>query len=159
MEEVLILLKDDHLKIDESCSRLEDLIDQPLGKNLKLLEQELKFFRDFITKEHHKREEIILYDWMRAQNPSAQNEIIDNICEEHQKIEDLVRSLLHKLQDFKKDKGLEATIASEIQDLLFLYKEHIEREEKFIFLLASTFSLSKDHENDLINKMKSFPIG
>ncbi|WP_127716268.1 hemerythrin domain-containing protein [Halobacteriovorax sp. HLS] len=141
MKEIINQLKDDHIRVNASLDKMEQLIDTPLETSRDELVSEFQFFKDFACKIHHKRESEVLYNWMKKQNPEADKEIIERINEEHKSLESEVNNFIEKITKMAKEE--ENTILCDIEQFIRVYKQHIEKEEKFIFLIAQQLTEKK----------------
>ena len=157
MKEIIGLLLDDHKIIHEKILDTKRLMTLPTEESLIQLATNLSFFKDFTFKGHHLRENEILYAWMEQQNSNADTAIVNRIKHEHEQLELLSNRLLTSINNALK-KNPDATnvaILSDLSDLIVLYLEHMEREEKFIFMIAEGLKLTKEQKAEMLLKMKA----
>jgi len=118
------LLKE-HQQIKKELDLLQSLMEEKNFPSQELL----KFLNNLKTltlSGHHEKEEKILLKWMIDQNPNADGAIISKIKKDHQELDAIVQRILERSE------GLE----DELTNFLQLYREHIDLEENFIFLIA-----------------------
>ena len=131
----IVQLKEDHIKVNASLDALEKALDFiDLEMILKELKIHLEFFRDFTCKVHHKRESEVLFKWLLEENPSFDRQVIDRITAEHDELEIQVEKFLTRVYNFSLDD--KSSLLCEIEDFIRGYKQHVEREEKCVFLVA-----------------------
>jgi hemerythrin-like domain-containing protein len=129
-------LVSDHEKVSKSLESIENALDiSNEAELLKELETHLNFFIDFTCKEHHVEEEKLLA-WLIDQNPKSDKDVVNRITSEHMEVERKVMDFLDRVTNFKPDE--KSTLLSEIEDFIRMYRQHTEREEKFIFLIAES---------------------
>lgn len=156
MKEVIDILIEDHKiitqKIDDLYSLLHLGPDESFEKILKIL----SFFNEFTFTGHHQREGQILYAWMVKQNKNSDTLLMDRINAEHTALEKLGSGIAQSVENYLSKKA-GASAVSALADLSYLitkYREHIEREETFIFMIAESLKLSQKEEQEMIAQMK-----
>lgn len=155
MKEVIDLLADDHEVITLKIDELYSLLYVEPQDGLPRIAEILSFFDDFTFKHHHQREERVLYNWMLGQNEKADSGLIQKIMDDHKDFENSSREIKHSIENYL-NKTPSATPVSILYDLsLFItkYREHIEREESFIFEIANGLKISKSEMDLLLKKM------
>ena len=156
MRDVIKLLLDDHHKIEEAISKTKTLMALPPEKSFQEINTNLTFFKNFTFGEHHRRENEILYMWMTKQNPNSDTSVIDRIKNEHCQLEELAGKISKAINSHLKktpDTSV-VTILSDLHDFILLYKEHMEKEEKFIFMIAEGLKLSQKEKENMLKKMQ-----
>lgn len=139
MNKNIIELKEDHKKVGSSLESIENILNfTDLETLLKDLRGQLEFFRDFTCKIHHKRESEVLFKWLTDQNPGSDQQVIARINSEHDELEAQVENFLERVNNFSVDD--KSALLSDVEDFVRMYKNHIDKEEKFIFLIAETIS-------------------
>lgn len=134
MKEVIDQLKEDHIRVNASLDKMKLLIDSSIDETKEDLLSEFNFFKDFACNIHHKRESDVLYKWMKEQNPQSDKEIITRINDEHSLLEKDVNNYIQRINTTTKKE--ENNLLCDIEQFIRTYKQHIEKEEKFIFLIA-----------------------
>ncbi len=157
MKEIIELLENDHKIIADKIADLKRLMSLDPETSFSQIATDLAFFQDFTFKGHHLREDEILYTWMRLQNPKSDTAVMDRIKNEHTHLEKLGTKILISVQNYQKntpDSSI-VTIISNLNDFINLYIEHMEKEEKFIFMIAEGLRLSKNEKKAMLKKMQS----
>jgi hemerythrin-like domain-containing protein len=156
MKEIIAILLNDHKQIFEKITDIKRLMTLPPEESFHQLAANLTFFQDFTFNGHHLRENEILYAWMGKQNANADTSIMDRIKHEHEQLEQRSNTLLSSLHNAikKTPDATNTAILSDLNDLIVLYLEHMEKEEKFIFMIAEGLKLTKAEEAIMLNKMK-----
>jgi len=123
------------------------------GKNLKnkknrteIINQIIDFFRTFADKLHHGKEEDIFFKKLQ-EKPLKKEEktILLELYEEHKK----ARELVAKLDELKTEKFSE--VENVINEIVFLYKRHIEKENRRFFLPAFSY-FSENEKKQMFNE-------
>lgn len=142
MKELIALLDKDHEMVSSELEKLDNLVSSKnLVEKLKEILTVVFFFEKFVVSEHHKREEEVLYKWMLGQNKHADKELIQKIVDEHKALEKIVTDVREKIEiAIKTNETHVAGIGAELSLLVSKYREHIERESGFIFIIASALS-------------------
>lgn len=120
--EFLNALSKEHHKILVELDNLERL----LNVNFDLSDKASTLYE--LVKEHHKREDSSLYEWMLNQNETVDRDIVVRMRNDHEDIEIL-------LENMKKEKN-EKILSFDLKDFIDLYREHVNLEEQFIFQIA-----------------------
>lgn len=155
MKEVINLLAEDHEVITNKIDELYSLLNIEPQDSFPKIAEILSFFDDFTFKHHHQREEKVLYTWMIGQNEKADSGLIQKIMDDHKDFENTSREIKVSIANYL-NKNPSATPVSILYDLsLFItkYREHIEREESFIFEIANGLKISKNEMDILLKKM------
>lgn len=135
MNSITAQLQEDHDKVAESLLKLENALDiSDDNKLLKELSEHLQFFMDFTCKEHHVKEEKLLLGWLSDQHPDSDKDVINRISSEHKDVAQKVTSFLSRVSNFQVDD--KSSLLCDIEDFIRMYRQHTDREEKFIFLIA-----------------------
>ena len=139
VHEQILQLKQDHTKVNSSIDLIEKILDlTDVDKLLIDLKVQLEFFRDFTCKIHHKRESDVLFKWLKEQNPESDQQVIDRINTEHDELEEQVNVFIDRVTNFSIDD--KSALLSDVEDFVRKYKNHIDKEEKFIYLIAEAIS-------------------
>lgn len=117
---------DQLIQIEKKTTQYSDLL------------EEFKKLQKLTIQTHHKREEETLFTWMLEQNPNSDATIINQIKNEHMELEFKQKHIAGNLEKLLLDQSTVSlkTLAFDIQDFVDLYREHIHREENFIYLIA-----------------------
>jgi hemerythrin-like domain-containing protein len=156
MKEIIAILAEDHKKIDAVISNIKRLMTLPPEESFVLLEKDLNFFQSFTFKGHHLRENEVLYTWMGKQNPNSDTTLMERIKLEHEQLENAGNILHASIVNFLKGTPGKSAVAilSDLNDFVVIYLEHIEKEENFIFMIAEGLQLSKEEQDNMLNRMK-----
>ena len=138
MKETISLLLKEHKKILEELHLIEEALAKEHATLSTTILEKLQNLKEYTSSLHHKREEETLFKWMLEQNPNADASIINRIKEEHVDLEKRQGTIISDLTSFTKGlaKVSQQSILFDITDFKDLYREHIQREEKFIFEIA-----------------------
>lgn len=114
------------------------LIEKNISTQYSELLERFRNLQKFTIDGHHKREEEILFTWMLKQNPNSDATIIDQIRKEHLELDSKQNKIVDSLEKLLLKQFVVSlkTLAFDIQDFIDLYREHIQREENFIYLIA-----------------------
>ncbi|MBP9682954.1 MAG: hemerythrin domain-containing protein [Bacteriovorax sp.] len=155
MKEIIEILVNDHKKIADEITRIEKLMTGKPEEYFKQILQSLSFFKEFAFNEHHRREDEILYAWMRLQNPNFDAAVMDRIKNEHTQLEKLSEKIFNALSSYLKKTPIcsNVTILSDLNDFIHLYVEHMVKEERFIFMIAEGLKLNKKEKDLMLKKM------
>lgn len=137
LENTLATLTIEHKKILSELSVLEELIQDESNYQATVVPA-FKNLKNFLLPDHHKREDSILYEWMLNQNTTVDHDIIDRIRDEHHKLEVLMENInqqVGKISQASAAKDIRM-LGHDLLDFIELYREHVELEEKFIFMIA-----------------------
>lgn len=155
MKEVINLLAEDHEAITDKIDQLHSLLNGEPQNTFPKIVEILSFFDQFTFKHHHQREEKVLYNWMIGQNEKADTSLIQKIMDDHKTFENSSKEMKLSIEKYLNNiPG--PTPVSILYDLsLFItkYREHIEREESFIFAIADGLKISKSEKELLLKKM------
>ena len=156
MKKIIQILNDDHSKIKDAILALEDLMALPPEKSLDNIAKSLMFFKDFTFQGHHKREEEILYAWMKGQNPNSDTALMDRIKNDHTQLEMLGDKILKNINSHlnKEPNATIVTIMSDLDNFVLNYVEHIVKEENFIFMIAESLQLTDQQKNEMLLRMQ-----
>jgi hemerythrin-like domain-containing protein len=156
MKEVIDILVEDHKIITQKIDELYSLLPLKPEESFTQILQIFSFFNEFTFKGHHQREGQVLYTWMVKQNKNSDTMLMDRINNEHIMLEKLAQNIVQTITNCLSNKP-EASAISALAELSFMitkYREHIEREESFIFMIAESLKLSEKEEREMILKMK-----
>lgn len=138
-QDLIAELESEHLDIREKLLQLDRFLERPLLDVASDLEKIFSYITGFVFNQHQKKETDLLFSWLKIQNNNSDREIIDNICSEHDFFKKEINAIKKDLQMFLKNGDgeiYESEIVDRITDLIIIYRQHIEEEEKFIFLIA-----------------------
>lgn len=138
IQETISGLIEDHKRILSELKVIEESISREPQRLRPEAIEVLRGLSQFTMEQHHRREEDELFTWMLEQGPDADKTILDRICLEHHQLEEMERNIAGQVE------GLIANnftfspraLIYEINNFIDLYREHIELEEKFIYLIA-----------------------
>lgn len=138
MQDTINVLLKEHKKIIAELNSVEQDITDASVSILPPTIEKLKHLITFTSHDHHKLENDVLLAWMLEQNPTADKSIIDRIRNEHYELEGLQKKILTHIDEMAKNKAKISfkSLTFDIKDFIDLYREHIDREEKFIFQIA-----------------------
>lgn len=148
MRAVITELNTEHVKIEEMIHSLEFSI---MGSNFLLLLKskmpEIIEFSESILPAHHSKEENFLYKWMSDQNPNSDRALIHKMIEEHKYFEEKMKWISDELQraHAMENYANTANLGYEMSLFVIKYKEHLQRETDFIFLIAEGLLLKHAH--------------
>ena len=160
MKKVINVLIDDHSQISASLDELKVLLKEGSRESLKKIYEIFSFFEEFTSKEHHQREERVLYTWMLIQDKNSDSSLIRKIISEHEFFENKIKEIREAIR-FIMNAGEEVTSISvfyEIELFIAKYEEHIEREETFIFEIADGLKISQEEVQNLVEKMNEIKV-
>ncbi len=144
MKKLISELNSDHERIESKLEILAQILSEPDFKNsLSKIQETLSFFETFTFKEHHRREEDVLYKWMLEQNKDSDRELINKIISEHRFLEEIANNLKKEVELALKNKESKlGKIGADLSYFVTAYTEHAERESSFIFVIAETLDKS-----------------
>jgi hemerythrin-like domain-containing protein len=144
MKKLISELNSDHELIENKLEVLAQILSEPEFKNnLSKIKEALIFFETFTFKEHHRREEDILYKWMLEQNKDSDRELINKIISEHRFLEEIANNLKKEVEfAIKNNDNKLGKIGADLSYFVTAYTEHAERESSFIFVIAETLNKS-----------------
>ena len=156
MKEIIEILENDHKISAEKIIDIEKLMAADPEESFTQIVTDLTFFQDFTFRGHYLREDEILYTWMRLQNPNSDTAVMDRIKNEHTQLENLGTKILVAIKNHQLNTPdtTNVTIFSNLNDFINLYIEHMEKEEKFIFMIAEGLRLSKNGKKAMLRKMQ-----
>lgn len=130
---ISILCKEHQTILDEL-----NLIEKNISTQYSELLEKFRHLQKFTIDGHHKREEEILFTWMLKQNPNSDATIIDQIRKEHLELESKQKQIVDNLEKLLSQQFVVPikTLAFDVQDFIDLYREHIQIEENFIYMIA-----------------------
>ncbi len=157
MKKIIRMLTDDHLQIIESINEMRSLLKNGSKVSLMKIFDIFSFFEEFTSKEHHQREERVLYTWMLMQNENSDSSLIRKIIAEHEFFENKINEIKGMLTSFLNvnNNQTPTSLLYEIEMFIVKYEEHIEKEEKFIFEIADGLKISEDETLELVEKMST----
>ncbi|GEM_PF-647894 len=134
-------LLQEHKQISRELELLESFI-----KERKFPQQEILGFltnlNSFTLSGHHEKEEQILFRWMLDQNPNADKTIIKKIIDEHIELDGILQGLI---KDINHGVSIDS-LKFDMLNFMEMYREHIDLEENFIFLIAKGLLAAKGLE-------------
>lgn len=134
-------LLQEHKQISRELELLESFI-----KERKFPQQEILGFltnlNSYTLSGHHEKEEQILFKWMLDQNPNADKTIINKIIDEHMELDGLLQGLI---KDINNGVSIDS-LKFDMLNFMEMYREHIDLEENFIFLIAKGLLAAKGLE-------------
>lgn len=158
MKEVIKILAADHEIVIEKLALLESFLDESPAVSFVKVEETLSFFENFLFNSHHKKEEEVLYAWMISQNKNSDDVLIQKIVDEHKTFHEISKGISSDVKKFlnKEDSPSAVEIVYELGEFIRKYNDHMKREESFIYEIASGLDISKDEEEKLLSKLKSY---
>lgn len=156
MKEVIKLLADDHESITGKIDEMYSLLNVDPKDSFSKIYEILSFFNDFTFKLHHAREEKVLYTWMLRQNEKSDAVLIQKIMDEHAFFEKSSHEIMNSIDNHLKKLPGETpvSILSDLSLFITKYREHIEREETFIFQIADGLKITASEMQTLLEEMK-----
>lgn len=142
MKKLIDELNKDHEIIGGKIDQLSELLREKAQTSFPKIFEVISFFGHFTFSEHHKREEHVLYKWMLEQNKNADSELIKVIINEHKELELLGKKIAENIQSHLEStpKVSVLTVESDVSYFIARYREHVEKEERFIFAIAEALS-------------------
>jgi hemerythrin-like domain-containing protein len=117
--------------------------------NLPFINAAIDFFRFYADRTHHGKEEDILFtELLKRKLSSADKALIESLKQDHVR----ARGLVEKLGS---DSGMSDSLATDLGDLVKLYREHIQREDKQFFIPAMKY-LNKEEQDAMLCKFWEF---
>ncbi|MBN2479919.1 MAG: hemerythrin domain-containing protein [Parachlamydiales bacterium] len=141
------VLFEEHATIQKMLKILE-IINRNLSTNsLYLLDNVIDFFRTYTDKNHHGKEESILFEKLKDK-PLKQEEkkILEELIDEHKQS----RKMVIQLEDLKNQKNVDK-IHKLIEKMLVLYKNHIEKENTKFFPPAFNYFSDEEKKEMFLN--------
>lgn len=138
MQPQIALLQVEHKHIAHELEEIEALF---FGGEEGYLRKTLQKFRKLEASaiyEHHKNEDEILFTWLLSRTKRPDVSVIDHFRKEHDKLESLHKTILRNLEKCLTEGGsmLLSSINFDIRDFIDCYREHMHKEEKFLFLIG-----------------------
>jgi hemerythrin-like domain-containing protein len=132
------LLMREHRLIERMIGRIEveiEKISQSRSVKPELISASLDFFRTYADRTHHGKEEAILFKSLAQKPLSAEHrKIMDELVSEHVIAREKVGRLAKAKNEYEAGRSEALNdIVSTIKDLVILYPEHIEKEDKRFF--------------------------
>jgi hemerythrin-like domain-containing protein len=125
--------------------------------DLSLLDHGLDFLRTYADRCHHGKEEDIFFRSLMTKDITAdQRALVDELLAEHQR----ARGLVRRLADAKDrcaagDRARIAEVAEILPQLTELYPQHIEKEDKRLFLPAMEY-YTADEQAAMLDQFREF---
>lgn len=142
------ILMQEHKIIEQMIyflKKFSNQIDDFQSKNLFFLDLVINFFRIYADKNHHGKEENILFKRSREKLEKKEDiDLLDQLIEEHKK----GRTLISKLESAKNKQDL-TLIKKIINEIIELYTQHIKKENILFFPLA--FSYFSEHDKEMLD--------
>jgi hemerythrin-like domain-containing protein len=141
MQQLINELNNDHELITEKINEMSMFLSlKNFEEILPKLLKSILFFENFTFTEHHRREENVLYKWMVDQNKTSDKELISKIIDDHKSLEKLVKDLRLNIESNLNGNKQVSTVSigADLSFLITKYREHIERETSFIFVIAES---------------------
>lgn len=145
-------LIEEHKKISEELKLIEvNFSTRPAG----FLQDTLKRFKgleNMTIHGHHKKEDEILFKWMLAQDCNADSSVIERFRKEHDELEVLHKGIIRNLESLVKNtsNSLLITLDIDVTNFIDLYREHIQKEEGFIFLIADGIISANEKKKEAV---------
>ncbi|PIU62009.1 cation-binding protein [archaeon CG_4_8_14_3_um_filter_38_5] len=118
------------------------------------------FFIDYIDISHHGKEENILFKALQKKKISKQHaEMMNILLKEHEKGRQIVRTLMNAADEYFK-KGSQAhfpNIVSGLKDIVYVYKEHIKKEDNEFFVPVMDYFTESEKE-EILKKFWQFDV-
>lgn len=113
------------------------------------------FFRFYADHCHHGKEEDILFNKLEKKDISKkQQEIMEGLLADHKKGRKLTKEL-DQLADREKEAGIKDKIINILDELVFLYCQHIQKEDKQFFLPVMEY-FDNTEKDEMIDKFFDF---
>ncbi len=157
MEPIGILMKE-HRLIERMLRILENEREacKKSGKvDLNFLEAFIDFFHVYVDKNHHGREEDIVFRGLDRKKINFEHRrLISKLIEDHRAARNIVNGLDIAQKKYSHDnKTLCSEVTFFIDRLLTLYKGHIELEDKHFFYPAMTY-LTEEERNQMVEELQ-----
>jgi hemerythrin-like domain-containing protein len=150
----------EHRTIERAVKLLEKELEkiQKTGKSdHEFLNMIVDFFRIYADRTHHGKEEDILFKALNSKSLSREHKkIMDELIEEHKK----GRKLTNELKKWDESHGEDSSedidkVTDALKELLQLYPQHIEKEDKHFFFPIMDY-FSKQEREDMLEKFYEF---
>ena len=141
--------------IDKKNERMENIDEFALG----LIDDAVRFFREYADRCHHGKEEDILFKELQERNISQEHkEMLDALIEDHIRARKLVAGLDEICKTYKANMGASVEKTQDIlEKIVELYRTHIKKEDE-IFFPASMGYFSEKERADMIERFKEFDM-
>lgn len=145
-------LIEEHKKISEELTLIEgNFSSRPAG----YLQDSLKRFKgleSLAIHGHHKKEDEILFSWMLAQDRNADRSVIERFRKEHEELETLHKGIIKNLEMLLEDptQSLQTTVEIDAINFIDSYREHIQKEESFIFVIADGIIAANEKRKEAV---------
>lgn len=156
MKEIIEVLALDHGVITAKIDEIETLQNNDSKESFNKMAEILAFFDDFTFKTHHQKEEKILYEWMLKQNAKSDTALIQKIVDDHESFERNSKKIQGAIQKYLNDATGVTPVSIHYEVSLFIskYREHMEREESFIFQIAESLKITPQELERLKKEFK-----
>ena len=139
------ILMDEHQVILRRLVSLANTLEEPLAHTTDVIEQDLKFIREYADKLHHTKEEEIYFPWMLTQDPAlADGGPIGCMLKEHDRGRDMIERASNALAAFQQssEPGEEDILKENLGAFIHLLVEHIEKEDNVLYQIAERLNES-----------------
>jgi len=144
----------EHRTIERAVNLMERELDRI--RNSKNLDQEFlrratDFFRSYADRTHHGKEEDIMFEALSRKSLSSEHQkTMGELKKDHARARELVKQIYGGLVAFGNEagKGL-ASVTTALEELVQLYPQHIEKEDKRFFYPAMEYFSGHEKENML----------
>ncbi len=143
-------LKTEHQEI-ELMLRIMKKISKDVGGgrelNVEHYEKIMDFIKVFYDKNHHAKEELVLFPAMEAKGVSRNGGMIEIEIHEHQLGRSYIKALNHSFEEYKKgdEKGTLGVFAN-LLNYTNLLQSHIKKEDEMLYALADKVLNEKEQE-------------
>jgi hemerythrin-like domain-containing protein len=134
-----------------------ELIDKGLPPDTGVLARMVDFFRTYADRCHHGKEEDILFHELKGKDlPPKLKAAMDELIDDHVEARKLVTRIDQGRQRILAgDDTAVQEIRKTLRELLFLYPDHIEREDKHFFFPIMEF-FSREEKDAMLEKFWEF---
>ncbi len=125
--------------------------------NLNFIENGIDFIRTYADRCHHGKEEDILFINLKNKNLSSKDkQLLDELLQEHKIARNIVSKLINAKDSYKTEKIYsKEAIVENIEKLINLYPNHIEKEDKIFFINSMNY-LDKKEQEEMLDKFWDF---
>lgn len=115
------------------------------------------FFRTYGDEVHHGKEEAIYFhELAKKKIPPAERSLMEELIREHQQARGIIGELAGALDRYEKgDPAARKDIENALGKLPGLYREHIRKEDKVLFL-PSLDAFSRAEQQELLQRMRAY---
>jgi len=135
---VIDILMTEHQVILSKLNEMEALASQSRQLQVDEIQDLINFFQIFADAYHHKKEEDILFVWMREMNPMVEHGPLACMLKEH----DQGRASLLEALDLMDKQEFGDSLKSVLQQFCDNLRQHIEKEDNVLYSIARQLEIN-----------------